>query len=162
MCDLKNVLNKEETLEKSVIEVVDPKPTTTNEGTVAALNIASSHGKGSGCDELPEHESEGRTDSVSKLDVYTRVLYAENVSCVRRKRQISCSPMATRSVNSGPWSLKWLQDQVHGDVGVVFSSKNKAFSKFGDDSTYYLMEDWQMYLKIKSNHVQLYNMQRTT
>jgi hypothetical protein len=31
--------------------------------------------------------------------------------------------MATRSVTSGPWSLEWLKDHVHGEAGVVSSSK---------------------------------------
>lgn len=27
---------------------------------------------------------------------------------------------------SGPWSLEWLSDQVHGDVGIVSSSRRKS------------------------------------
>jgi hypothetical protein len=53
-------------------------------------------------------------------------LGVNKAKCIRRQRQHSCPPCATRSINSGPWSLEWLQDQVHGDVGVVSSSKNKS------------------------------------
>lgn len=134
VCDLVNVLNKEADLEEPVFDGVDPKPTPTNEGTVAALIIASPNGKDTECAELPEHESEGRTILVSKLDAHSWVLSTENVSCVRQKGQSSCPPMATRSVHSGPWSLEWIQDHVHGDVGVVSSSNNKVTSKFGDCS----------------------------
>jgi len=37
--------------------------------------------------------------------------------------------MATHSVNSGPWSLEWLQDRVHGDAGVVSTSKQNSKHK---------------------------------
>jgi hypothetical protein len=41
----------------------------------------------------------------------------------RPSRQHSCPPKAARSVTSGPWSLEWLKDHVHGEAGVVSSSK---------------------------------------
>jgi len=53
----------------------------------------------------------------------------KTTKCSRRQRQHSCPPRATRSINSGPWNIEWLQDQVHGDVGVVSSSKHKSTSK---------------------------------
>ncbi|XP_045830922.1 uncharacterized protein LOC123922227 [Trifolium pratense] len=40
------------------------------------------------------------------------------VRTVRVKRTNSCPPEVKRSVISGPWSLEWLNDQNHGDVGV--------------------------------------------
>jgi len=49
--------------------------------------------------------------------------------CDRPKRQLSCPPMATRSVNSGPWSLECLHDHVHGNAGVVSTSKNNSKQK---------------------------------
>ncbi|PNX71916.1 hypothetical protein L195_g027802, partial [Trifolium pratense] len=46
---------------------------------------------------------------------------------VRRvKRTNSCRPEAKRSVISGPWSLEWLNDQNHGDAGVIFSASKKG------------------------------------
>ncbi|CAJ2632329.1 unnamed protein product [Trifolium pratense] len=42
------------------------------------------------------------------------------------KRTSSCPPEARRSAISGPWSLEWLQDQNHGDAGVIFSASKKS------------------------------------
>ncbi|PNX89484.1 hypothetical protein L195_g045604 [Trifolium pratense] len=42
------------------------------------------------------------------------------------KRSNSCPPEARRSVLSGPWSLEWLNDQNHGDAGVIFSARKKS------------------------------------
>ncbi|CAJ2657871.1 unnamed protein product [Trifolium pratense] len=42
------------------------------------------------------------------------------------KRTSSCPPEVRRSVISGPWSLEWLQDQNHGDAGVIFSVSKKS------------------------------------
>jgi len=44
---------------------------------------------------------------------------------IGRQRLCSCTPTAERSIMSGPWSLEWLNDRVHGDVDVIFSSKRK-------------------------------------
>ena len=44
---------------------------------------------------------------------------------VRSRHQHSCPPMAIRSVTSGPWSLEWLHDHVHGDT-VWFSHPVKS------------------------------------
>jgi hypothetical protein len=41
-------------------------------------------------------------------------------------RARSCPPGASHSVMSGPWSLEWLQDQGHREVGVIFSAKKKG------------------------------------
>ncbi|GAU22961.1 hypothetical protein TSUD_247050 [Trifolium subterraneum] len=41
------------------------------------------------------------------------------------KRTKSCPPGVDRSVGSGPWSLEWLHDHNHGDVGVIFSTKKR-------------------------------------
>ncbi|CAJ2668643.1 unnamed protein product [Trifolium pratense] len=38
----------------------------------------------------------------------------------------SCSHVSRRSVISGPWSLEWLNDQNHGDAGVIFSASKKG------------------------------------
>ncbi|CAJ2667463.1 unnamed protein product [Trifolium pratense] len=42
------------------------------------------------------------------------------------KQTNSCPPEARRSVTSGPWSLEWLEDQNHGDAGVIFSASKKS------------------------------------
>ncbi|GAU51343.1 hypothetical protein TSUD_13210 [Trifolium subterraneum] len=44
---------------------------------------------------------------------------------IRSKRTMSCPPGANRSIISGLWSLDWLQDHNHGDVGVIFSTRQK-------------------------------------
>ena len=44
----------------------------------------------------------------------------------RRGRASACPPQAARSVESGLWSIEWLSDQNHGDVGVISSSKKKV------------------------------------
>jgi len=38
----------------------------------------------------------------------------------------SCPPGAGRSLVYGLWSMEWLSDQVHGDVGIVSSSRRKG------------------------------------
>ncbi|PNX77214.1 putative sulfate transporter [Trifolium pratense] len=48
------------------------------------------------------------------------------VRTLRVKRMNSCPPEARRSVISGPWSLEWLNDQNHGDAGVIFSARKKG------------------------------------
>jgi len=59
------------------------------------------------------------------LKADTQVLCDKKERSDRPKRQLSCPPMATQSVSSGPWSLEWLKDHVHGEAGVV-SSSNQA------------------------------------
>ncbi|PNX63627.1 putative sulfate transporter, partial [Trifolium pratense] len=58
----------------------------------------------------------------------------------RSKRTNSCPPEVKRSVISGPWSLEWLNDQNHGEAGVIFSvckkgkkghHHGKSLNKFG-------------------------------
>jgi len=44
----------------------------------------------------------------------------------RRKRTGSCPPGAGRSSVDGPWSMEWLQDQVHGNASIVSSSRKKG------------------------------------
>lgn len=44
-------------------------------------------------------------------------------TCLQGQRHHSCPPRASHSINSGPWSIEWLQDHVLGDAGVVSSSK---------------------------------------
>ncbi|MCI07228.1 DUF4283 domain protein, partial [Trifolium medium] len=48
-----------------------------------------------------------------------------SLSSGRRKRTKSCPPGVKRSMISGPWSLDWLHDHNHGDVGVIFSTKKR-------------------------------------
>ena len=62
--------------------------------------------------------------AVVKIDSHHFV--ESSKTSLRRKRQNSCPPRVTRSINSGPWSIEWLQDQVYGDVGVVSSSKKAS------------------------------------
>ncbi|GAU36101.1 hypothetical protein TSUD_277120 [Trifolium subterraneum] len=45
---------------------------------------------------------------------------------VQNNRANSCPPVATRSVTSGPWSLEWLHDHDHGEVGVTFSARKRG------------------------------------
>jgi len=45
---------------------------------------------------------------------------------LRRKRTDSCPPGVGRSSVSGPWSMEWLRDQVHGNAGIVSSSRKKG------------------------------------
>ncbi|MCI31728.1 DUF4283 domain protein, partial [Trifolium medium] len=62
-------------------------------------------------------------------EVYSALLEAQVRSTVRAhryKRTSSCPPEARRSVISGPWSWEWLNDQNHGDAGVIFSAKKKS------------------------------------
>jgi len=56
--------------------------------------------------------------------VSTQVVGQKKVS-KRRKRTTSFPPGAGRSLVSGPWSMEWLRDQVHGDVGIISSSRRK-------------------------------------
>lgn len=48
---------------------------------------------------------------------------------LRRKRQTSCPPRAIRSINSGPWSIEWSQDQVHGMWGWYHRPKELQKSR---------------------------------
>jgi len=38
----------------------------------------------------------------------------------------SCPPSAVRSTSSGTWSLEWLNDQNHGDAGLIFSTTTSS------------------------------------
>ncbi|PNX95462.1 putative sulfate transporter, partial [Trifolium pratense] len=49
-----------------------------------------------------------------------------SVRMPRNKRTNSCPPVARRSVISGPWSLEWINDQNHGDAGVIFSASKEG------------------------------------
>jgi len=44
-------------------------------------------------------------------------------------RTTSCPPSCERSMIAGPWSLEWLRDIDHEDVGVIFSSRKKLKKK---------------------------------
>jgi len=44
----------------------------------------------------------------------------------RRKCTGSCPPGAGRSSVSGPWSMEWLRDQIHGTASIVSSSRKKG------------------------------------
>lgn len=57
----------------------------------------------------------------------TQILCEKTAHHKLSTRQLSCPPLATRSITSGLWSLEWLKDHVHGAAGVVSSSKH--FSK---------------------------------
>jgi len=76
-----------------------------------------------------EQKSSDVNSLAAAVQVENQPLVVKNAKCTRRQRQHSCPPRATRSISSGPWSIEWLQDQVHGDVGVVSSTKNKSISK---------------------------------
>jgi len=117
-----------------VTEDVAFKATTTDEGTEAIHISIYPEVKETTCAELGEQIVEEQSAHVTNLDANTQVPSDENATCFRRKHQSSCPPKATQSVNSGLWSLEWIQDQVHGDVGVVSSSKNKVRNKSGDDT----------------------------
>ena len=63
------------------------------------------------------------------VKVNSHHLVENSKNSLRRKRQNSCPPRVTRSINSGPWSIEWLQDQVHGDWGWYHHPKNLQKSR---------------------------------
>ncbi|GAU49411.1 hypothetical protein TSUD_407260 [Trifolium subterraneum] len=71
-------------------------------------------------------DNQGRDDAtvMPVVESGERVVPARNRN--HSKRTMSCPPGANRSVFSGPWSLDWLQDHNHGDVGVIFSCKKSS------------------------------------
>jgi len=71
----------------------------------------------------------GNKNFQEEVQVETQPLGSKKETCLRPRRQHSCPPRATRSITSGPWSIEWLQDHIHGDVGVVSSSKTTSKPK---------------------------------
>ncbi|MCI06428.1 DUF4283 domain protein, partial [Trifolium medium] len=45
------------------------------------------------------------------------------------KRSSSCPPGRERTAVSGPWSFERLNDQSHGEAGIIFSSEKKKLMK---------------------------------
>ncbi|GAU40819.1 hypothetical protein TSUD_398030 [Trifolium subterraneum] len=45
---------------------------------------------------------------------------------LRNDRANSCPPTERRNIITGPWSLEWLQDNNHGEAGVLFSASKTA------------------------------------
>jgi hypothetical protein len=48
---------------------------------------------------------------------------------IKGKRASACPPSRTRSLVYGPWSLEWLTNHNHGDVGVVSYSRRLGKKK---------------------------------
>jgi hypothetical protein len=74
--------------------------------------------------DVKETSKQSNVEVIQKPDSH---INDENLAkCERSKRQHSYPPITTRSVTSGPWSLEWLKDHVHGEAGVVSSSKHTS------------------------------------
>ena len=107
------VCEMEATSNKNVIDV--PFKATDNT-TLQKVDIYGQEDK-----QLKETDAQG-----AGVKVDSHHFVESSKTSLRRKRQNSCPPRTTRSFNLGPWSIEWLQDQVHGDVGVVSSSKQAS------------------------------------
>ena len=88
----------------------------------------------------------------SVLKVDNQALGDYSITCSRRKRQSSCPMRAAHSINLGPWSIEWLQDQVYGDVGVVCSSKQYSKIKLSTQAiSSKIVEDDTMIKEVKTS-----------
>ncbi|GAU37651.1 hypothetical protein TSUD_220770 [Trifolium subterraneum] len=76
---------------------------------------------------LGAQTTSGKASKGPRLDVGGLEVPMKKIS--RGKRTKSSPPGASRSVVSGPWSLEWLYDQNHGDVGTRDENIRETVSK---------------------------------
>ncbi|XP_045797610.1 uncharacterized protein LOC123891756 [Trifolium pratense] len=100
--------------DKEIFDESDARPVSSRAGTLSVLRKGSQDLSG---------VQEGKEDTSTPMkEAHMRPTNRSFFS----KRTSSCPPEARRSVLSGPWSLEWLQDQNHGDAGVIFSASKRS------------------------------------
>lgn len=79
--------------------------------------------------ELVIQPEEALSLNVNKSIVVQDVAAEPNILDSRRVPLASSPPGMGKVVVSGPWSVEWLQDQRHGDAGIIFSPKKNLKKK---------------------------------